>query len=371
MSRKKILLIHLWLGLTTGLLVFVIAITGCIYAFKDEIQFALQDFRKVEVRDASFLPPTKIRDIAYKIIPDKELHAVMYPGKEFAAKAIFYKHDGDYYDIIYINPYDGKVLKVKDEACDFFRIVLMGHYYLFLPPAIGQPVVAYTTLLFFVIVLSGLIIWIPKQWKQLKQRFTIKWNAKWRRVNYDLHQVVGIYTCLFALVFIVTGLMWGLQWFRVSVYNGLSDKKFVEYYEPSSTVPTTRMVSRLSLDEKIDFLWNKLRKSYPSIGSLEVHFPEDSTHAISINYNPDVATLWKIDYLYFNQYTLEEIKVEHPWGKLANTSKVDLMYRMNYDIHVGAIGGLPGKIIAFITSLLIASLPVTGVLLWIGKKYKK
>jgi uncharacterized iron-regulated membrane protein len=294
----------------------------------------------------------------------------MYPGKEFAAKAIFYKHDGDYYDIIYINPYDGKVLKVRDEARDFFRIVLMGHYYLFLPPNIGQPLVAYTTLLFFIIVISGLIIWIPKQWRVLKQRLTIKWNAKWRRLNYDLHQVVGIYTFLFSLVFIVTGLMWGLQWFREGVYNGLSEKKYVEYYEPQSIVPASRLVSRLSLQEKIDFLWNKLRSTYPSIGSLEMHFPEDSTHSISVNFNPDISTLWKIDYLYFNQYTLEPIEVDHPWGKIANASKVDLIYRMNYDIHVGAIGGLTGKVIAFVISLLIASLPITGSLLWIGKKYK-
>ena len=44
---------------------------------------------------------------------------------------------------------------------------------------------------------------------------------------------------------------------------------------------------------------------------------------------------------------------------------------MNYDIHIGAIGGIAGKIIAFLVSLLTASLPVTGVLLWYGRNYKK
>jgi uncharacterized iron-regulated membrane protein len=43
---------------------------------------------------------------------------------------------------------------------------------------------------------------------------------------------------------------------------------------------------------------------------------------------------------------------------------------MNYDIHVGAILGLPGKIIAFLASLIPASLPVTGFLIWWGKKKK-
>lgn len=44
---------------------------------------------------------------------------------------------------------------------------------------------------------------------------------------------------------------------------------------------------------------------------------------------------------------------------------------MNYDIHVGAIGGFAGKLIAFFASLIVASLPITGFLLWYGKAYKK
>jgi len=44
---------------------------------------------------------------------------------------------------------------------------------------------------------------------------------------------------------------------------------------------------------------------------------------------------------------------------------------MNYDIHIGAIGGIFGKIIAFLISLGIASLPMTGILLWYGRTYKK
>jgi uncharacterized iron-regulated membrane protein len=44
---------------------------------------------------------------------------------------------------------------------------------------------------------------------------------------------------------------------------------------------------------------------------------------------------------------------------------------MNYDIHVGAIGGIPGKILAFIISLICASLPITGLLVWLNKGKKK
>ena len=43
----------------------------------------------------------------------------------------------------------------------------------------------------------------------------------------------------------------------------------------------------------------------------------------------------------------------------------------NYDIHVGDILGLPTKIIAFIISLMIASMPITGFMIWWGRKKKK
>ena len=36
--RKKILLLHRWLGLLTGLVVAIVAATGCLYAFADEIE---------------------------------------------------------------------------------------------------------------------------------------------------------------------------------------------------------------------------------------------------------------------------------------------------------------------------------------------
>jgi uncharacterized iron-regulated membrane protein len=44
---------------------------------------------------------------------------------------------------------------------------------------------------------------------------------------------------------------------------------------------------------------------------------------------------------------------------------------MNYDIHTGAIIGLPGKILAFFASLIVASLPITGFYIWWGRKQKQ
>jgi uncharacterized iron-regulated membrane protein len=45
--------------------------------------------------------------------------------------------------------------------------------------------------------------------------------------------------------------------------------------------------------------------------------------------------------------------------------------KMNYDIHIGTILGFPGKVLAFLASLIGASLPITGFLVWYGRKFSK
>src|SRR5690606_25057889 len=118
----------------------------------------------------------------------------------------------EYYYLVYVNPYTAEVLAVKDMARDFFAIVLDGHFYLWLPPQIGQPLVSVATLVFIVMLISGIVLWWPRKAKHTRQRFTIRWNAKWKRVNYDLHNALGFYAWASAVLLACTGLVWGSQW---------------------------------------------------------------------------------------------------------------------------------------------------------------
>lgn len=370
MNFKKIInKLHLWLGLTSGLVVFIVAITGCIYAFQAEIKDLTYSFLFVEPEKKEVLPPSKISEIAYQAFPEGHLHAVLYPTKERSAQAIFFSYGegNDHYKIAYINPYSGEVLKLKDEYADFFRVVLDGHFYLWLPPEIGQPVVASFTLIFLFMVISGLILWWPKKRSNLKQSLKIKWSGRWRRKNYDLHQVLGFYVMIFAFVFAVTGLVWGFSWFRSGLYSTLSGgEEFVEYYTPPSD--STKIWSNDI--PVLDAVWMKMNAYYPDAEWIEVHPPEYEGAAIAANANPDASTYWKSDYLYFDQNTLEELPVDHFYNRLEEATFAQKGMRLNYDVHVGAIAGLPGKVLAFFLSAIIASLPVTGFLIWWGRKKK-
>jgi len=370
MTIKKIFgKIHLWLGLSSGLIVFIISITGCLYAFQEEIQNMTQDYRFTKPRDLPFMPPSKLEAIGKKALPDKHLHAVMYEGKDKAAQVIFFNFEPSYYYIVYLDPYTGAVLKVKDMDADFFRFVLDGHFYLWLPPEIGQPVVASFTLIFLVMLISGLVLWWPKNKSASKQRFSIKWSARWQRKNYDLHNVLGFYATWVLIILALTGLVWGFQWFASSVYTLTGGEKSLVYSEPVSDKSGKSLVTDDS--PAVDKIWEKMKKEHPDAKAIEVHAPETDSSAIAANVNTLPGTYWKIDYRYFDQYTLKELSVDHVFGRIKDANAADKLSRMNYDIHTGAIVGLPGKILAFFVSLIAASLPITGFLIWYQRKYKK
>lgn len=367
--KKLIRKLHLWLGLLSGLVVFIIAITGCIYAFQEEIQDAIQPYRFVAKEDKAYKLPSELLPVARAQLPGKDLHSLKYFAKDRAVEATFYHYEPTYYYAVYLNPYSGAVLKVVDRNAGFFRFILDGHFYLWLPPAIGQPVVAVFTLIFFVMVISGIILWFPKNRAAWKQRVWFRWkdSTKWRRKNYDLHNIVGFYASFVALIFVITGLVWGFQWFAYGYYKVMGGEKSLVYEEPVSG--KNRQISGDA--PMIDQLYGKIFLHQPTVATAEFHPPASDSASMEVATNSEVGTYWKTDYRFFDQYSGTELSVGHVYGRQKDAKVADKVMRMNYDIHTGGIWGLPGKLLAFFMSLLIATLPVSGVMIYIGRKRKQ
>src|SRR4051812_39964841 len=105
--------IHLWLGLTSGLFVCFLGITGCILAFEREIENLTQEYRFVQPKKQAYLQPSRLKAIADPLVPGKLAHSVSYQqGK--ASQVVYYGFEPEYYWIVFIDPYTGKVLKVKN-----------------------------------------------------------------------------------------------------------------------------------------------------------------------------------------------------------------------------------------------------------------
>ena len=164
----------------------------------------------------------------------------------------------------------------------------------------------------------------------------------------------------------VTGLVWGFQWFAKGYYSAAGGEKEIVYQEPVSDIS-----KKINFDAPaIDVVWQKMRASHPGAEVLEVHIPDSDSAAIAANANPDSDTYWQLDYVYYDQYTLEELPAKSIYGRFKDADGPDKLMRMNYDVHTGAIIGLPGKILMFFASLIAASLPVTGFIIWRGRRKK-
>lgn len=363
--------LHLWLGLASGLIVFIISITGCILAFETEIKELTEPYQFTKTAACKVLPPSQLKTIAAKLIPGNKVNSIEYKGAPYSAAA--YSYGEDFYWKVYLNPYTGEVLKVSDMDKDFFHIILHGHFYLWLPESIGQPIVASATLIFVILLVSGLILWWPKNSSAAKQRFSFKWKetTKWKRKNYDLHNILGFYAMAFALILALTGLVWGFKWFSKSVYWATSGGKTLPAYSrPFSDTTKTPLPSNQA--QIVDLLWSNAAKANPA-RSLSIDIPNDHKDPIGINVNPARGTYYKADNSYFDQYTGKPLPDgEGPYNiKYENSGIGNKLRRMNYDIHVGAILGLPGKILAFCISLICASLPLTGFYIWWGRNKKQ
>lgn len=366
MSFKKIVgVMHLWLGLLSGSLVLFLGVTGCILAFELEIRRLTEPEQFVAVENRSVLPPSVLKPVAERALGGKQLNLLEYRRQGEAVVASYY--DSVHYRLVLLHPYTGAVLKVKDMNRDFFRIVVNGHYYLWLPPSVGQPIVATGTLVFFLMILSGLILWWPRNKGAKKQRFRIKWSASWKRTNYDLHSVLGFYAG-WVLVFIaLTGLVMGFQWFARSVYFVSSGGKSLPLHEH----PVSDTLLRGSHPPLYDRVWLDLKGKADSSETYGFYFPLTATDALEGYVNHRPGTYYNTDYYHYDQYTGSVLSATGVYsGRYAAASVGDKLARMNYDIHVGAIWGLSGKLLAFFASLIAASLPVTGFMLWRGRRRK-
>jgi len=364
--KKIIRKVHLILGLSSGIIVFILGITGCILAFEVEIRNLTEPYRFVNPSNKTVLPPSALKTIAETTLVSKKAVSIEYPGNAKAAIASFY--DETHYERTYLNPYSGEVLKHKNMTKDFFRFILDGHFYLWLPNNIGQPIAESATLVFLILMITGLILWWPKNKAARKQRFSVKWNVRWRRRNYDLHNVLGFYMTWVAIFIAITGLVFGFQWFAKSAFwISSGGKNWIEHQNPvSDTTKTTVLVNMA------DRFWQHHQATVKQSESLGIFFATKKTDPLILVVNHKPGTYYNSDFYHYDQYTGIKLPATGSYaGKFKNAPVADKIVRMNYDMHVGAILGLPGKILAFFASLLAASLPITGFIMWWGRRKKK
>jgi len=362
MIKKIMGWIHLWLGLISGIIVVLLSLTGAVLVFEVELKALIYPWITAErPANAEYVPPSALYRTAQLAAPGKDIISVWYHGH---GKAAHVSLESD--SVLYVNPYDASVLGLVDHD-DFFHIMKEGHVYLWMPPKIGQRVTVWSTLVFFILLVSGVFLWWPRKWNRAERNmaFKIKWKAKWKRLNYDLHNVFGFYSLILAMVFAFTALIMGFTWLRSAVYWTLSGGQ--ENVRVARSVSDTTSVSNLHFLEKADIAFRKGMEEIAVYNKdqIIVSFPDEPKESIYVctdMYNGD----WRDVFL--DQNTFAQLPSS---SKQRNElSAAEWMNRSNYGLHVGEIGGLFTKTLYFLGCIICASLPVTGFIVWWQKGTK-
>lgn len=369
--------LHLWLGLITGIIMVVVCLCACIWVFNEEITGLVEPETKIAKQNKIIVPPSHLLKIADALYPGKKVGYATYEQGNAIHLSLGERRKGN--AVLKINPYTGEVIsnkQYKEGATDFFRFILNGHRFLWMPPAIGRPIVNYSTLIFVLLLISGIVLWWPRRWSKAarKQAFTVKTKASFKRVNYDLHNVLGFYALIVLAIMALTGMVYGIKWYSNGLYWVTSGgQSLPEFKRPVSD--STQVGKFYTANAVMDKCWNEVVVAHPQAEGFYYSFADSSKPASGINIivYPTAGKYYNNRSFAFDQHTGERLKSNNPVYEKSyeESTGAAKLRRMNYDIHVGSILGFPGKMLAFFGSLIGASLPVTGFLIWWGKRRKK
>ena len=367
--------LHLWLGLSSGILIFLISISGAMYAFRDEIFYSIHKDKMYHEHDVTGgrLPFHQLWEIAQDALGDEMpiSYATVYnnPHRNFQFKAYQYNREAVWYgkwlvydQIIYVNPYSGVVEATLDHKWEFFHLVKMFHWSFLMNTKHGQPIVSFTVVVFLISLLSGLYLWWP--YRKKKKGYRIETKRSKRILNYDLHNVLGFYSIPVNVILSLTGMVWSFKWFMSLVYvlANLSTTPPVQDQSKSIYAGEAFSLSALSL------VYHNATQQHPNAYSININPPAaDSVSTINTFVKNTAMVYYKAYQEKYDKYT-GELLYSRGFDDLSAGEK---LIGMNYDIHTGAVAGILGKIIAFIAALIGASLPITGFIVWFQKRKSK
>ena len=156
--KKTIMSIHKILGLVTGLVVFIVSITGCCWAFRDEIESLYDEYKTVEQQNVAILTPSEVKNIAENIFPENTIHGAIFGNEGVAIEVVFYDAEPEFYQSVFMNHYTGDIIQIDNHLSGFFAFILKGHMRLWLPKQVGEQVVGVSILLFILLIVSGFIL---------------------------------------------------------------------------------------------------------------------------------------------------------------------------------------------------------------------
>lgn len=363
--RKLFTRIHLWLSVPFGIIIAIVCLTGAILVFEPEIlrlcypsRYYVKEVKGEPLPVGELLLagrrqlPDSVKINGIRVYPDPaSTYQLVLPGKRAAA---------------FIDPYTGQVTGV-DDGRGFFTRVMRLHRWLLDSNrrdggiAWGKMIVGYSTLALVVILVSGLVVWLPRNRKVLKNRLKVKLGASRFRFWYDLHVAGGFYAFLLLLALALTGLTWSFGWYRNAFYQafGVSASPAQGHAQAQkSEAGQGERRERQPDYTSWETVLATLRSEHPDFNSITIQ--NGSATVSAADYGNTRGS---------DRYTFDpkggEITGRQLYEELPDSGKIRGWI---YSVHAGTWGGMATRILTCLASLFGAVLSLTGYYLWIRRR---
>lgn len=360
--------LHLWLSVPFGIIITLTCFSGAMLVFEPEVVKLTHAHLYTVQPPSAGATPLPLDELAARVASTLEGDVrvsgiAVSPDPEAAYRITLSKPKRA---AVYVDQYTGEI-KGRYERTPFFKAMFSLHRWLLgSRPADGgifwgKLLVGISTLLFVVILLSGVVIWWPRTKKVLRNSLKIISRQGRFRFWHSLHVAGGMYVFLFVLLMALTGLTWSFAWYRSGVYALVG----VEMQASDSAKSDKSTKSRTTRSEKprTDFAhWQQVFEQ------IAAENPDYELITLSTNHTATVSRPRLGNARGTDRYAFDPAS-----GTVTDVTRYAQQPREGkirgwiYSLHVGSWGGWPMRLLYFLAALLAASLPLTGYYLWIRR----
>jgi sulfite reductase (NADPH) flavoprotein alpha-component len=368
--KKALFQVHWFFGISAGLILAIMGITGAITSFQDELLEVLNPHAlQVEQRVAGILQPVELVQKLEANTGKTVASLWVNTSGDRAARVSFTPPPGQRRgELDYFDPYTGLLLQANVVGEDFFEFILQMHRYLVLG-AFGKQLTGACTLILVFFCLSGLYMRWPRQVLSWRVWLTMDWAKKGRAFKWDLHSIFGTWCLVFYLVSALTGLMWSYDWYSNGMNRLLGDGPSGEMRKsgrggrgqpaPEGPLPTVNYVA----------VWDSIQRvAGPELDSWNLRLPPVAGQPATVYYLLHNAEHQRA----LNQITLDpangKVSAESRYADKSLSAKLLIS---NYALHVGSYFGVVGRIVMSLAALMMPLFFITGWLLYLDRRRKK
>ncbi len=352
--RKFILNAHLLAGLCAALFLILLGVTGSFMVFENEIDRALNAKLTWVHPGDKRLSLSEMKGKLEGTYASYRLAGLAIPARSDMAWDAFLQSQKLRKGIgVAFDPYTGRILGTDADRNNFVNSVHQFHTHLLMRNT-GAAIVTWAAVFLLFLSITGLVLWWPR--KVLR----VNWRSPAKKLNFDLHQTIGIYFSVFLFLFALTGIVIHWDAAATAVANRLTGSP------EAPTFPRQRPPSSMAVALDPDRLLTIAQSTVPGarVTSIELignpirvamKYPEDSTPAGRTN-------------LFIDPYSGKSVF-------LLSSRTGPLGFRIiklwNREIHTGDILGMPTRILACLLSLALPVMAITGPLIWWNRRARK